>query len=78
MRELADLGEQARLDRLAPREAGERPAALGVDEHVDRLEPGRERRGDEILALAGEQPELAAAAPGLEPPQSSSRGLTRR
>jgi hypothetical protein len=42
--ERRDLREQRRLDRLAG------------DEQLDRLDPGRSRSRDEVLALDGEEP----------------------
>ena len=50
MRERRDAREQRRLDGLAR------------DEELDRLDPGRRGRRDEILALDGEEPELLALA----------------
>jgi hypothetical protein len=51
MRKRRDLGQQRGLDVL-PR-----------DEQLDRLDPGGARRGDEVLPLRGEKPELVAPAP---------------
>jgi hypothetical protein len=46
--ERRDLGEQLRLD------------GLPGDEQLDRLEPGGDRRVDEVLALDREEPQLGA------------------
>jgi hypothetical protein len=48
MREGRDLGEQRRLDRLSR------------DEQLDRFDPRRRGRGDQILALCRKQSELVA------------------
>jgi hypothetical protein len=45
-----DCGEKLRLD------------ALARDEELDRLDPGRRRRVDQILAFDREEPELLALA----------------
>ena len=66
MSELGDRREQLRLDLLGAGEPIEEGRALGIDEGLRRLEPGVERGGDEVLALAGEQPESLACAPRLE------------
>ena len=50
MRQRRDGGEQLRLDRLAR------------DEELDRLDPGRGGRLDQVLALDREEPELLALA----------------
>jgi hypothetical protein len=55
-----DLGEEARLDRLRLRETGDGP--LGINEQLDRLEAGRERRLDQILSLTTEQAQALTLA----------------
>jgi hypothetical protein len=56
VRERRDLGEQRRLDVLAR------------DQDLDRLDPGGERRIDEIFTLGEEEPELVAPAALVELP----------
>jgi hypothetical protein len=72
VREARDVRQQLRRDRLAPAAEGGkyRPgrggfatAASSRDEQIDRLDAGRGRRLDEVLALRDEQPELVAPAP---------------
>src|ERR671919_1758337 len=52
--------------KIAPAEARSAFGPLGVDEGLHGLEPGIEAGGDEILALAGEEPELLALPPRRE------------
>jgi len=47
------LRKEARLDLSARRESIRR--TLAVDQEVDRLEPGLERRPDQIFALTTEE-----------------------
>jgi len=54
MPEGRDLGQEHRLDVLAG------------DEQLDRLDPGVDRRLDEILTLRDEEPELVAPAAVLQ------------
>jgi len=49
--ERRDLREQLRRD------------VLSGNQEIDRSNPGRRGRGDQILALRDEQPELVAPAP---------------
>jgi hypothetical protein len=56
VRHRRDPGEQCRLDVLAG------------DEQVDRLDPRRRRRVDEILTLGDEQSELVPLPPALQLP----------
>lgn len=60
MSERGDLGEEARLDRLGPGQVERRP--LCVDEQLNRLDAGRERRLHEIFALTTEQTQALALA----------------
>ncbi|HEU6445610.1 MAG TPA: hypothetical protein VFL61_11180 [Gaiellaceae bacterium] len=64
MPERRDLGEKPRLDRLAGRKAFDWP--LGVDQQLDGLEAGRERRLDEVFALTTEQAQALALTTGSE------------
>src|SRR5919106_899501 len=52
--------------KIAPAEARSAFGPLGIDESLHRLEAGIEAGGDEILALAGEEPELLALPPRRE------------
>jgi len=66
VRQHGERGEQLRLDLLRTgKPIGER-RPLVVDERVGRLEARVERSNDEVLALAGEQPEPLARTPPLE------------
>jgi len=58
MAERRDLCQEARFDQVRLREAGHRP--IGIDEQLDRLDAGRERRLDEILSLTTEQAQALA------------------
>jgi hypothetical protein len=64
MPERRDLGEKLRLDPLAGRKAFD--GALGVDQQLDGLEAGRERRLDEVFALTTEQAQSLALTTGSE------------
>jgi hypothetical protein len=52
MAEDGQLGEETRLHRLSAGEAVNRP--LRIDQQLDRLEAGLERRLDEVFALTTE------------------------
>jgi hypothetical protein len=58
MAQRRDLCEEARVDLLRLREAGDGP--LGIDKQLDGLDAGRERRLDQILALTTEQAQALA------------------
>ncbi len=54
MSERGDLAQELCLNTLAR------------DEEVDRLDPGRQSRADDILTLGGEEPALVAVLPRRE------------
>lgn len=58
MTESGDLGEEPRLHRL--RALKTRDGALGIDEQLDRLEPGLEGRLDQVFTLTTEQTQALA------------------
>ena len=60
MRERREGGHHVGRDELRTRQALDQRGPLAVDERLDGLEAGVEPGLHEILALAGEQPELLA------------------
>ena len=66
MGERRELRHQLGRYKLRPRQALDESGPLRVDERFDGLEPGVESRPDEILSLAGEEPEFLPLPPRLE------------
>ena len=75
MSERRRLGEQARVNELR---AGEVHRPVGVDQQVDRLEAGRERRLDEVFALTNEEAEPFALPAGRQAPHETEPRVGRR
>jgi hypothetical protein len=58
------LGKEPGLDRLGLGETLEQRWPLGIDEHLDRVNPGLERRLHEVFTLTNEEPEALALTSG--------------
>jgi hypothetical protein len=71
MTERRDVCEQTRLDGLCMRKARELRWTVGVDERLDRLEAGSERRLDEVFALTTEQPQPFTLASPVQAPDEA-------
>ena len=71
-----DFSEEARLDELAAGETLDGP--LPVQQEMNWLEPGRERRLDEIFALTTEQSGAVALAAGRKTADEPKPRVRRR